>query len=55
MNHEFTNHIEGALAIALDSSALFEQYDPLPAANDPVYGPLAEDAPECDNLYLTPL
>ncbi|MCY4342765.1 MAG: hypothetical protein OXE83_04230 [Gammaproteobacteria bacterium] len=55
MNYELTNHIEGALAVAMDSSALFEQYDPLPTANDPIYGPMEEAAPEYDNLYLTPL
>ena len=55
MTYELTNPVEGALAVALDSSALFEQYDPLPSANDPIFGPLEEDAPEYDNLYLTPL
>ncbi len=55
MSYDFTSPIEGALAVAMDSSALFEQYDPLPAANDLIYGPMEEDAPEYDNLYLTPL
>ena len=55
MSYDFADHTEGALAIAVDSSALFEQYDPLPPANDPYYGSLPEDEPEYDNLYLTPL
>ena len=55
MNNEFMNRTEGALAIAVDTSALFEQYEPLPVANDPCYGWLEERSPECGNLYMLPL
>ena len=35
MDREFVNRTDGALAIALEASALFEQYEPLEAPASP--------------------